>query len=294
MSKRVKVYFDGEGLGDTIGWMGQVERYQKITGNEVYVFCKFNDIFAPDNIKVSPKNSPLVEKTYDESFVIGYCGWQRPSNLRNEVKDIKASGLMQMASEILGLEDFKEVKPVLNIKPKDIKLKRRTVSIASLTTMQQKFWNYKGGWNAVISHLKKKGIDTISIDGDSQFGAGYPLGDIPAFNPIPSASKDKTGLSLQKAANYIQKSVFFMGLASGLSWLAWALDKPVVMILGSVAADYHFSNPYVVQNKNVCHDCWRNHDMIGDEWYWCPEDKNFECSRQITPEMVIEKINTLL
>ncbi len=30
MSKRVKVYFDGEGLGDTIGWMGQVERYQKL------------------------------------------------------------------------------------------------------------------------------------------------------------------------------------------------------------------------------------------------------------------------
>ena len=41
MSKKVKVFFKGNGLGDTIGWMGQVEKYQKRTGSEVDVFCKW-------------------------------------------------------------------------------------------------------------------------------------------------------------------------------------------------------------------------------------------------------------
>jgi hypothetical protein len=34
--------------------------------------------------------------------------------------------------------------------------------------------------------------------------------------------------------------------------------------------------------------------MDGDDWYWCPENKNFECTTQITPEMVIEKIDLIL
>ena len=295
MSKKVKVFFRGSGLGDTIGWMGQVEKYQKRTGSEVDVFCRFNDIFGSKDLNIYPKNSPLMEGHYDESFIIDYYNWLRPEGLNNEVKDIKVSGLMQIASEILGFEDFEEIKPVLKIKQKNIKLKRRIVTMASLSTMQQKLWNHKGGWNKVISHLNKKNIDTLSIDGHSQFGAGFPLGDIPAYNKIPSASKDKTGLSIQKAANYIQKSIFFMGLTSGLSWLAWALDKPVVMVLGAVASDYHFSpSPYTIQNKSVCHDCWRKHNPKFEDWYWCPEDKNFECTREITPEMVIEKIDKLL
>jgi autotransporter strand-loop-strand O-heptosyltransferase len=85
-----------------------------------------------------------------------------------------------------------------------------------------------------------------------------------------------------------------MGLSSGLSWLAWALDKPVVSVVGHNNQRYDFSNPYRIQNTNVCHACWDNHDMVANDWYWCPENKDFECTRQITPEMVIEKINLIL
>jgi len=291
---KTKIFFKANGLGDSIGWMGQVERYQKASEHQVDVFCKFNDIFGATNINIYSKSSPLIHDTYDQSFVIDYQGWQRPSYLTNEVKDIKEGGLIQMASEILGFEEIHEAKPTLRFKSKNIKLKRPTVSMASLSTMQQRLWTLKGGWNKVISHLKQRKIDVVSLDHYTQFGAGIPSGDIPAYTPIPSGSKNKTGLPLRTVASYIDKSLFFMGLSGGLSWLAWALKKPVVMVVGPISERYHFKNPYIIQNKNVCHACWDNHDMVADDWYWCPEKKDFECTRQITPEMVIEKIDLIL
>ena len=291
---RAKIFFKASGLGDSIGWMGQAERYQKATGDKVDVFCKFNDIFGAKNINIYPRSSPLIQDTYDHSFVIDYHGWERPPHLTNEVKDIKEGGLIQMASEILGFEEIEEIKPVLKFKPKNIKLKRPTVSMASLSTMQQRLWTLNGGWNKVCAYLKRRRIDVVSLDHHPQFGAGVASGDIPALTPIPSASKNKTGLPLRTVASYINKSLFFMGLSGGLSWLAWALNKPVVMVVGPISERYHFKNPYLIQNKNVCHACWDNHDMVANDWYWCPENKDFECTRQITPEMVIEKIDLIL
>jgi hypothetical protein len=296
---KTKIFFNANGLGDSIGWMGQVERYKKATGNQVDVFCRFNDIFRGENINIYPKNSPLVQDAYDESFIIDYHRhiWKRPARFTNEVKDIQEGGLIQTASEILGFKEIEEIKPVLKFKPKNIKLKRPTVSMASLSTMQQRLWTLNGGWNKVVAYLKRQRIDTVSLDHHPQFGAGVSSGDIPALTPIPSASKNKTGLPLRAVASYINQSLFFMGLSGGLSWLAWALNKPVVMVVGPISERYHFKNPYIIQNKNVCHACWDNHNMTVEaqqDWYWCPEKKDFECSRQITPEMVIEKIDLIL
>jgi len=291
---KTKIFLKTDGLGDTIAWMGQVERYQKSTGDEIDVFCKFNDIFGASNINMYPKSSLLVDDAYSQSFIIDCYGWERPPHFTNEVKDIKEGALIQMASEILGFKEVHEVRPTLKFKPKDIKLKRPTVSMASLSTMQERLWTLNGGWNKVISYLKQRKIDVISLDQHAQFGAGVPRGDIPAFTSIPSASKNKTGLPLRSVASYIDKSLFFMGLSSGLSWLAWALNKPAVMVVGSISERFHFKNPYLVQNKNVCHACWDNYNANFKDWYWCPENKDFECTRQITPEMVIEKIDKLI
>jgi autotransporter strand-loop-strand O-heptosyltransferase len=83
-------------------------------------------------------------------------------------------------------------------------------------------------------------------------------------------------------------------MSSGLSWLAWAVGKPVVMISGFTNPYSEFSNPYRVFNSNVCNSCWNdisvpNHSQNG--WSYCPRNKNWECSTEITSDMVIEKIN---
>ena len=53
-----------------------------------------------------------------------------------------------------------------------------------------------------------------------------------------------------------------------------------------------------ITNKSVCHGCWNkvniDHSFDKNDWYWCPLHKNterqFECHKSITPEIVLEKI----
>jgi autotransporter strand-loop-strand O-heptosyltransferase len=53
------------------------------------------------------------------------------------------------------------------------------------------------------------------------------------FYHIPHGVEDETGdRPLQERARWLRHADFFIGLSSGLSWLAWAVGTPVVMISG--------------------------------------------------------------
>ncbi|HIL27605.1 MAG TPA: hypothetical protein EYG21_09540 [Nitrospinaceae bacterium] len=211
-----------------------------------------------------------------------------------------------MASDILGFDEIDEVRPSIKIDksltPELKELKERGikkfVTLASLSTLQMKFWNNKGGWREVVSYLKTKGVAVVSVDLDTQFGSGRAEHGFPKFTSIPLRSIDMTGLSLPRVVSLINGGLFHMGLTSGISWLAWAAGKPgIIMISGMVNERYDFSNPYRIQNKSVCHACWDRHKTTTEalnDWYWCPDEKDFECTRQITSDMVIEKIDQLL
>ena len=122
----------------------------------------------------------------------------------------------------------------------------------------------------------------------------YSYGVKDSMNIIPENAINKTGdLPLHDRINDIYHSEFFIGLGSGLSWLAWACEKPVIMISGFSDPKSEFYTPYRVHNKNVCNSCWSDVNCTFDrsDWLWCPRDKNFECSREITFDMVKEKID---
>ena len=94
-------------------------------------------------------------------------------------------------------------------------------------------------------------------------------------------------------------------MSSGLSWLAHALGKPVVMIANFSEEFHEFgaSSDYIrITNKQVCNGCWNkigiDHKFDNTDWYWCPlhkdTDRQFECHTSITPTMVYDKIKHLL
>ena len=105
--------------------------------------------------------------------------------------------------------------------------------------------------------------------------------------------------SMTNTMTTIYNSRFFIGLSSGLSWLAWALETPVVMISNFTEANHEFSF-HRVTNTSVCHGCWNDHQYKFDkgDWDWCPvhkgTERQFECHKEITPEMVTEEIKKLL
>jgi autotransporter strand-loop-strand O-heptosyltransferase len=98
---------------------------------------------------------------------------------------------------------------------------------------------------------------------------------------------------IEDTIDVINNCEFFIGLSSGLSWLAWSLNKSVVLISGSVQPFFEFKNEYRVYNDKVCFGCFNDNSYSLDKnnWLWCPRNKDFECSKQISFEMVKEKVN---
>lgn len=93
---------------------------------------------------------------------------------------------------------------------------------------------------------------------------------------------------------------FFVGLSSGLSWLAWAVGTPVVMISGFTHPQNEFDTPYRVINYHACNSCWNDTGIEFDNksYLWCPRhagtERQFECSRLITPGQVIGTIRRVI
>jgi hypothetical protein len=81
--------------------------------------------------------------------------------------------------------------------------------------------------------------------------------------------------------------------------LAWACELPVILISGfSEKFSETKLDTYRVINENVCHGCFNNDRLNAGDWNWCPlhkgTDRQFECSKKITSDMVIKEINKIM
>jgi autotransporter strand-loop-strand O-heptosyltransferase len=92
---------------------------------------------------------------------------------------------------------------------------------------------------------------------------------------------------------WLRHAKAFVGLSSGLSWLAWASGVPVVMISGFTHPTNEFATPYRVINYHACNSCWNDVRVRFDhkDFLWCPRQagtpRQFECTRLITAAQVI-------
>jgi autotransporter strand-loop-strand O-heptosyltransferase len=121
-----------------------------------------------------------------------------------------------------------------------------------------------------------------------------------AWNYIPHGAEDETGdRPLTERVRWLKHAAFFVGLSSGLSWLAWAAECPVVMISGFTHPMNEFFTPYRVINYHACNSCSNDVRLRLDpgDFLWCPRQKGtarmFECTRLISPEHVKAVIRTI-
>lgn len=93
---------------------------------------------------------------------------------------------------------------------------------------------------------------------------------------------------------------FFVGLGSGLSWLAWGAGVPVILISGFSLPHSEFYTPYRVINFHVCNGCWTDssEEFVHADFAWCPRHENtereFECTRFISAGQVCQHIDRLM
>ena len=286
--KQVKVVFDTQSVGDLLAFIGAVEEYRKKHGCQmtcVVFAAPIRELFekAYSNIKFVSVDTD--DHLYYAVYKIGYFDkWE--GHLRTSPKRLS---LAHISAHMLGLGDTEYVPDIPFNKKKTSN--KKYVCIFTQSTAQSKYWNNKDGWNKVVKYLKKKGYEAWCIDRYSSFGNGNNM------NYMPDGAVDKTGdFTLEERMNQIYHSEFCIGLSSGLSWLAWAVKKPVVLISGFTESFNEFENPYRVINKNVCHGCWNdlNCEFDKGDWAWCPRNKDFECTKQIYAEDVIKMIDKII
>ena len=286
-NKRVYISFGSKSLGDTLAWMPYCEEFRKKHNCELIVSTFLNSLFVDQYPEIE-----FVEpgKTVYNIYAQYQLGWfyneNEEFNQNRHPNDFKIQPLQKTATDILGL-DYEEIRPKLNISEVS---KKKKVGIGFHSTAQAKYWNNKNGWQEVVDYLNSCGYECMiySKEGNGYMGNNYPKG-----------AKVYKGGSLQEVINEFATCEFFVGLGSGLSWLAWACELPVVLISGfSEKWAETKLDTYRVINEDVCHGCFNWDRLDAGDWNWCPKHKGtnrqFECSKQITSEMVINEINKII
>lgn len=292
-NKPVLLKFPVGTLGDLMGWFPYAERFmqkhQCITecamGQEIIDIVKDQ---YPDITLSTPQKIHMTAPYASYKIGLFFGG-----NLNDQPIDFRMVGLHKTAGYILGV-DPEEERPRLNLdQPRTIT--EPYVCIATKSTCQAKYWNNGHGWPIVIEHLKQMGYRVICIDRDKTVGSGY------VWNQLPYGVEDYTGTKpLQERINLLRHADFFIGLSSGLSWLAWACKIPIVLISGFTLPICEFKTPYRVYNSHGCSGCWDDITLRFDhhDFFWCPRhkgtDRMYECTRLITGKQVIGHIERLM
>ncbi|MBK3780194.1 autotransporter strand-loop-strand O-heptosyltransferase [Paraburkholderia aspalathi] len=292
--RKVLVQFPVGTLGDLMGWFPYAVKFEKQHG------CKLTcamgqpliDLFngAYPSIKfVTPEQ--VNPNEYYATYNIGL--FFRDEKLEDQPCDFRYVGLHRTAGYILGVDPTEE-RPMLDLPDDTRPIPEKYVVIATQSTTQSKYWNNVDGWRTVIKFLKEHGYRVICIDQKPVHGAGV------VQNHIPHGCEDETGTRpLAERARWIKHADFFIGLSSGLSWLAWATGVPNVMISGFTHPLNEFNTPYRVINYHGCHSCWNDPKVMFDhhDFMWCPKKagtpQQFECTKLITPEQVLKVIRTI-
>ena len=175
-------------------------------------------------------------------------------------------------------------------KPKPMKSKKPYICIANHSTAQSKYWNNPTGWQELVDYVKELGYDVylLSKEEDGYMGNKNPNGVIKV-----------DGKSLEEISSILLGSKGFVGISSGLSWLAWSLGVPTTLISGCTEEVHEPSqNVQRVINTNVCNSCFSNHTFDKGDWNWCPlhkgTEREFECSKEIPFSMVRPSLDKIL
>lgn len=193
------------------------------------------------------------------------------------------------AQVILGLHE--QAKTIHYYPTASRKIQEKYVCIAVQASGIMKRWLYPEGWDIVVEYLKSLGYRVLCIDG------GHTVIENGIEISLPVGAEDFTGMKpLMERINLLAYADFFIGLGSGLSWLADACDIPVVLISGFSLPMGEFETPYRVTNQLVCHGCYND---IRVNWKTiCPyhkgTEREFECSKSITPLQVVQTIERLI
>ena len=303
---RVKVFLDGKkvfehkmrlegqkvllalrlcGLGDSIALLPFAQEFSRRHRCDVLIclpdyLCEFAANLYPDIPQVDAIRFQTYA-TYYLTFVMATC-LTVPVDIRNIPME-RAGG------SLLGVETLPP-KPTFTPTASRF-FPEPYVCIGVQASTPTKGWLYPGGWEIVVDYLKNLGYRVFCIDKQKVQSKGNYTA------TMPTNTEDFTGdFSIMDRANLLYYAEFFIGLSSGLAWVADAAGCPVIMICGFSQDWFEFYTPYRVANRLACNGCFN--DVRVAFMNGCPYHKNtareFECQKKISPLQVINAIERLI
>ena len=274
--KKVYIWSDSSSLGDNIAWVPYAEEFKKLHNCEVFYSCPQNELFEGEyEVEFLPMGSVV-----DDLYAMYQIGYYYNHNFEYRKSDPRKLRLQEVACDILGLE-FKEIRPRLAIKPNTF-VEEGSVSISTTSTASAKYWHRENGWKDLIDNLKEKGYSPYLVQAEND------------YLELSGIRKYLGNKNWQDLIDILNVAEFHIGLSSGLSWLAWALGKKVVLISGMTDKYNEFTEDCVrIISRTVCNSCWNDtiYEFDKGDWFWCPKlkgtDQQFICSKDISVKEVL-------
>lgn len=291
--KKILISVESFSIGDTIASIPYIDKFVETYPNDI-IEVEINDWLIP-----------YLQPTYPNLKLVG--------RIQNDLYDKRINlkynfnkSIQRGYAEQLGFINSEYIRPKILIPSQKRPIKNKYITLGIHSTSQLKYWNHPLGkkvqqhspyWDELCGMIRKTGHTPVVVEQHEMFGWD------PFKNGLPTKANKKFGQSFLESMNLIYHSEFYIGLSSGMSWVAHAMGKPVAMISNFTEDwnEFDLSTPdYIrITNKSVCHGCWHNvnkeYNFDVQDWYWCPKHKDtprqFECHTSITPEMVFDQIN---
>lgn len=273
--KELLLHFDSFCLGDTICFSSLIDAFMDYHKPKyVWITTFFPHLLKSHRLDyefINANESGFIE--VDKLIDVGYD----KNNIAHTL-----GGMFYAAKDTMRLpQDTEPGKcPVI---PKVRISNQKKITIGPETIKEISQWNYGGtsGWQEVVNSLHNGGYNVYNISYENTMN----LQNVKGFHGHDD---------INVAIDHIVSSRFFVGLSSGLSWLAWAYGVPVVMIANFTKKQNEF-DCFRVTNQYVCNGCFNVFPNIKTK---CPiflgTDRENECHLSITPDMVIDEINKVI
>lgn len=281
---KVKIINESSSLGDSIAWFAAIEAFQKKNDCFVDYFSNRGGLFAPESSKIQLKKYDSKDQNSDYAATYSIGTFQKGDRSPVEWNTVSLDAL---PCHILGIEK-PATKPNIRKKTNSTWFNGNYVCIASMSTLQNRFWNNPNGWQSVVKHLHILGYKVVCLDKNRSFGSGA------AMNQVPQTDLFAGDMDFNEIVSLLNGSKMFIGLSSGLSWLSWALNVPSITISGAVEPFYEFENKYRVQSDYKCTGCFNKTKFDPSNWLLCEHEAKFECTKQISSGRVIAMIDQVI
>lgn len=229
--KNIFIKIDARALGDNIAWMPYIEEFR--IKHKCNIICStfYNELFEneyPELLFVKPNTN--IKNIYAQYYV----GTVKPDNYKYSPRPYGKISLQETASDILGLKHkaltARITKPDIN--------KTKSVCISEKASSIFKEWD--GDWQKVTDYLVQKGYEIKIISKEPTNLTNIT---------------DKTGdVYLSERIKDLCQAEFFIGVSSGLSWLANACGTYVFIISDYTPKDHEFKNNCTRIYSDKCRD----------------------------------------